>query len=272
MSEQRPYHHLFGLAWIDFFRDSDIVAQEETDLSHKHQYVDIVLVRHGAGAVPRPLPDGFEDLGGHNLLTFKSHQEALDGWALYELVGHYVNYRKQFSPSMQDLLPEDDYRLFAVCVRYPQNLARLGVLTAVRPGVYNVVVLHRTIRVIVIHQLPAQEQNAMLLLFSAKEDLVRYAASIYRPHSCQTSSLLFQLLRIYCEDPDMSSKLDEFVRQTIDEMLKELPPEKLLERLTPEERVKGLTPEGLEKLRRAVEDAQRRLQGNGSSAAPHSSN
>ena len=137
---------------------------------------------------------------------------------------------------------------------------------------------------------PAQEQNAMLLLFSAKEDLVRYAASIYRPHSSQTSSLLFQLLRIYREDPDMSSKLDEFVRQTIDEMLKELPVEKRLEGLTPEQRVrgltpeervkdltpeewaKGLTPEGLENLRRALEEAQRRLQGNGSGAAPNGSN
>jgi len=35
-----------------------------------------------------PLPDGFEDLAKHNLLTFKSHRESLGGWALCELVGH----------------------------------------------------------------------------------------------------------------------------------------------------------------------------------------
>jgi hypothetical protein len=63
----------------------------------------------------------------HNIVggvvTFKSHQEALDDWALAELVGHYVNYRKQCSPSLDELLPENDFRLFAVCARFPQNLA-----------------------------------------------------------------------------------------------------------------------------------------------------
>jgi len=41
-------------------------------------------------------------------VTFKSHQEALDAWALWELVGHFVNYRKQASPSLHELLPEGD--------------------------------------------------------------------------------------------------------------------------------------------------------------------
>jgi hypothetical protein len=31
----------------------------------------------------------------HNLISFKSFQESLDAWSLKELVGHYVNYRKQ---------------------------------------------------------------------------------------------------------------------------------------------------------------------------------
>ncbi len=190
MSEQRPYHQLFGLAWIDFFRDSDISAEEETDLSRKHQLVDVVLVRRGPGPAPRPLPDGFDELAKHNLLTFKSHQESLDSWTLCELVGHYVNYRKQASPTMQDLLPEGDFRLYAVSVRYPQNLTRVTALTSVREGVYDVQVLHLTIRIIVIHQLPQQEQNAMLLLFGAKEDLVRYAARTYHPHSADQHAVV----------------------------------------------------------------------------------
>lgn len=37
---------------------------------------------------------------------------------------------------MQDLLPETDFRLFAVCARYPQNLARAGLLTPVQEGVW----------------------------------------------------------------------------------------------------------------------------------------
>jgi hypothetical protein len=167
--------------------------------------------------------------------------------------------------------------------------------------VYDVRVLHLNIRVIVIPQLTPQEQNAMLLLFSAKAELVRYAAAHYRPHSPETSTLLFQLLRAYGEDPEMANKLDEFVRQTIDELLKELPPAKRLQGLSPEERLKGLSPEerleglspekrleglpaekrleglsleerleGLspEEMRAALEALQRRLQSNGSSSKP----
>ena len=43
------------------------------------------------------VPVGLDNLGQHNLLTFKSLHEALDGWTLDELLGHYVNYRKQIS-------------------------------------------------------------------------------------------------------------------------------------------------------------------------------
>src|SRR5204863_8630149 len=115
MSELRPLHRLFGLSWIDFFQGTAVAVETEMDLSLKQQFIDLVLIRKGPGPLPRPLPDGFEDLAGHNLVTFKSHQEALDPWALWELVGHFVNYRKQASPSIHDLLPEDDFRLFAVC-------------------------------------------------------------------------------------------------------------------------------------------------------------
>jgi hypothetical protein len=90
MSEQRPYHHLFGLAWIDFFRDSCIAVDEERDLSRKQQFVDVVLVRQGPGPMPRPLPDGFDNLANHNLITFKSYQEP---WT----AGRYVNWSATMS-------------------------------------------------------------------------------------------------------------------------------------------------------------------------------
>src|SRR6266702_1745296 len=114
MSEPRPLHRLFGLSWIDFFQGTAVSVETEMDLSLKQQFVDLVLNRQGLGPLPRRLPDGFEDLAPHNLVTFKSHQEALDCWALWELVGHFVNSRKQSSPSLQELLPETAFRLFAV--------------------------------------------------------------------------------------------------------------------------------------------------------------
>jgi hypothetical protein len=252
MSEPRPLHRLFGLTWIDFFRGTDIDVETEIDLSLKQQFLDLVLIRKGPGPVPRPLPDGFEDLAAHNLVTFKSHQEALDGWALCELVGHYVNYRKQSSPSLQDLLPEPDFRLFAVCARYPNNLAQQVALTPVREGVYEVGLPTLRIRVIVLSQLPQAEHNAMLHLFSAREELLRYGKEHYRPHSPETSTLLYELFKAYSEGTEMSDKLKEFVRQSIDELLKSLPPEERLKGLSAEEIAKALPPETLEALVRQV--------------------
>src|SRR4051812_8103133 len=109
MSDPQPWHRLFGLSWADFFQGTTVEVMTEVDLSLKQQFLDLVLIRRGPGPIPRRLPDGFEELAAHNLVSFKSHQEALDGWALCELVGHYVNYRKQSSPSLHALLPEADY-------------------------------------------------------------------------------------------------------------------------------------------------------------------
>jgi hypothetical protein len=124
MSEPRPLHRLFSLSWMDYLRETGIDVVAELDLSLKQQLLDLVLIRKQPGPLPRPLPDGFEDLATYSLVTFKSYQETLDGWALCELIGHYVNYRKQSSPSLHNLLPETEYRLFAVSARYPNNLAQ----------------------------------------------------------------------------------------------------------------------------------------------------
>src|SRR5437667_5120 len=78
-------------------------------------------------------------------------------------------------------------------------------------------------------QLPQQGQTAMLHLFSAREELLRYGKDHYRPYSPDTSSLIYQLFQEYEGDPDMSSKLEEFVRQTKAEMLRKLSPEERLE-------------------------------------------
>ena len=56
-------------------------------------------------------------------MTFKSHHEALDDWAMKELVGADVAYRKLVSPSPSDLLPADRFGLYAVTARFPHNLS-----------------------------------------------------------------------------------------------------------------------------------------------------
>ncbi len=118
------WHRLFGLLLTDFFTGSPFIVELEKDLSIKQQYLDVVILRKRKGRFTERLPDGLDDLADHNLITFKSHQEALDDWALKELTGHYVNYRKQFSSGGEPLLPESAFRMYAVCSRFPHNLAQ----------------------------------------------------------------------------------------------------------------------------------------------------
>src|SRR5438105_5281588 len=110
----RDWHRLFGLLLTDFFSGSPFAVEVERDLSAQQQLLDVAIIRRGRGRFVGRLPDGLEGLRPHNLMTFKSHHEALDGWAMKELVGLGVAYRKFVSPSPSELLPEDQFGLYAV--------------------------------------------------------------------------------------------------------------------------------------------------------------
>ena len=112
--ERIDWHRMFGLLLTDFFTGSSYVVEMEKDLSIMQQRLDVVVVRKGSEELAEPLFDGMEDLVPHSLITFKSFHEALDDWSLKELTGHYVNYRKQVSKSLDNLLPEEELRLYAV--------------------------------------------------------------------------------------------------------------------------------------------------------------
>ena len=265
MDEQRAWHRLFGMGWTDFFAGLPVVVEMEKDLSQKQQFLDVAILRTNDDPIPYRLPDGFEDLGRHNLITFKSHHDTLDGWALNELVSYYVNYRKQISPSMNDLLPEADFRLFAVSVRFPLGMSGRVPLRKIQEGVYEVDHFTGTIRVVVVHQLPLEEQNAMLHLFSAGENVVRlgYGANHYRPRSLGTSTFLNRLFERYrVEGTPMPYTKEEFIREAnqkiakdpemIELMLKDLPIKKRLENVSVDDLIGGLSPEALEELRRKV--------------------
>ena len=99
MRSPTDFHRLFGLSWVDFFEGTNVKVKMELDVSIQHQFVDVVIITKGSESIPRLLPDGFEPLATHNLVTFKSYQEALGAWTIQELIGHYVSYRKLVSPS-----------------------------------------------------------------------------------------------------------------------------------------------------------------------------
>ncbi|MCI0681013.1 MAG: hypothetical protein L0Y71_02825 [Gemmataceae bacterium] len=75
------WHRLFGLLLTEHLAGSPFVVELEKDLSHRQQFLDIIVVRRGPGAVLRPLPDGLDQFVDHNLITFKSFREPLDDWA-----------------------------------------------------------------------------------------------------------------------------------------------------------------------------------------------
>ncbi len=91
------WHRLFGLGLTDYFTDSGYEVKLEKDLSIKQQFLDVLIIEQDSRSQIVEPPDGLESLARHNLMTYKSLQQSLDGWALDELIGHYVNYRKQSS-------------------------------------------------------------------------------------------------------------------------------------------------------------------------------
>jgi hypothetical protein len=263
----RDWHRLFGLLLTDFFSGSPFIVEIERDLSQQQQFLDVVILRRGRGRFVGRLPDGLDDLAEHNLVTFKSHREALDSWAMKELIGHDVTYRKLVSPSPSELLPEDHFRLYAVCARFPHNLAGQVPWHKQQEGVYDCRWGTDVVRVIVAGELPREPHNAPLHLFSAAPELVAFGRSTYRRRSAQTSALLGQLFeRFKGEGLAMSYTMEDFIRDYVNEHFKKLTPEErreALQSLTPEERrevVQSLTPEERREVLQAL-PAEERLAG-----------
>ncbi len=222
----REWHRLFGLLLTDLFNGSPFVVEIEADLSVQQQLLDVVIVRRGRGRFSGRLPDGLEGLLAHNLITFKSHREALDTWAMKELVGHYVAYRKLVSRSPSDLIAEDQFRLYAVTARYPQNLSAQVPWQRVQQGVYDCQWGADTIRVIVAGELSREPHNAPLHLFSASPDLVGFGGRSYQRHSPNTSHLLIQLFKgLHAEGFPMPYTMEDFRRQFFKDRFSELTPE-----------------------------------------------
>lgn len=118
--ELRDWHRLFGLLLTDFFTGSPFIVEVERDLSEQQQFLDVVIVRRGRGRLAVPLPDGLDDLKAHNLITFKSHHEALDGWAMKELLSHYVAYPSWSARRHPNCCP----KIASDCTRYAPGFRR----------------------------------------------------------------------------------------------------------------------------------------------------
>ena len=243
------WHRLFGLTLTDFFTDSAYRVELEKDLSFKQQFVAVLIIESETGKpVPEP-PDGLENLARHNLLTYKSLHEPLDAWTLDELVGHYVNYRKQASSAAKLFLPNEDFHLYAVCTRAPEKLVKEKEteLHLVQAGVYEIKWGSKLVRVIVTSQVPQSANNAVWNLFSGITEHVQHATTNYRWRRSDNSGILNQLFQNYeIEGMNMPYTWDDYYRDVTREHLDWLPKEELLAKLSVEDRLKGLPPEEIE--------------------------
>jgi hypothetical protein len=176
-----------------------------------------------------------EGLRPHNLLTFKSHREALDGWAMKELSGADVAYRKFVSPTPTRLLPEYRFGLYAVCARYLRNLSGQVPWQRVQACVYDCRWRTDTIRVIVAGELSREPHNAPLHLFSASPELVAEGFAV--------SYTMEDFQRDYAKK--YFARLTPKEQREAMEALPQEQREQVLESLPQEDRLEGLTPEQL---------------------------
>ena len=247
------WHRLFGIAVTLYFAEYPLTIElhlssevGEKEMAIKRQLLDILIMKKGDEALPGRMPDGLEDLAPYNLLTYKSMQEALDDWALKELTGHYVNYRKVVSPSLDQLVSEELFGLFAVSTRYPQKLARQSGPNwqRLQKGVYQVKRGSDIIRVIVLKEVPKAPHNLLWQLFSAQQEKVQDAARHYSESGSEINTVINKLLAKYqAEGINMPYTLEDFRKEYVRSGLNLLTPEEVLTHYQPEQRLAGLAPE-----------------------------
>ena len=236
------WHRLFGLMLMDYLSNRGFRVELEKDLSQKRQLLDVVVVEQENGAPDiSDICDGFDNLSRHNLLTYKSMRQSLNAWSLEELIGHYVNYRKVIGKSRTKA---DDIRLYAVCTRRPNAVLSLPGVMEARTGVYDLRVLSRDIRILVLSETPQAQRNAILSFFSFDPNKVKFAMDHYHWQQDDGSTVINQLLEQYSiEGIAMSYTMEQFRKEYIKAHLRELDPDEVLSMFDPEDRLKGLNPE-----------------------------
>lgn len=247
MTQITDWHRLFGMTMIDYFTNTPYHVELEKELCQKKQRIDVLLLERAPDQPVSEIPDGLENLSKHNLLTYKSHHQPLDGWAIEELQGHYVNYRKQESPSLKKLIPRKYFRLYAACARFPQKLAKEVTLTELQPGIYQTIWGLHKVRIIVLSEVPKTPNNAPWHLFSGIQTNIEYARDHYQWRDPDTSAILSQLCNTYIHEgvlmsytrEDMKRDVKKMAREMVFRYFQENPDE--FQQLSPDDRLRGLS-------------------------------
>ncbi len=236
------WHRLFGVTLIDYFTHSNYEVELEKELSLKKQYLDIAIIKKRVGTPLKNMPVGLETLAEYNLMTYKSLHEPLDDWAIEELIGYYSNYRKIISPSLQKLLPNKQFKLYAICTRYPTKLLSNDMLmTPLATGIYNVIWGKRTITIIVLSLVAKEIHNALWKLFSGNKEGFIFGSDHYQWKCKEEEGALNQLYRLYkIKGGKMSYTMEDFTKDYMKEHLHVLDVHDRLQGMAASDRLKGM--------------------------------
>ncbi|MGJ0607117.1 hypothetical protein [Cylindrospermopsis raciborskii] len=229
------------------FYNSPYEVEVEKDLTIRKQLLDIIIIKRYKDSGFNLYPAGLENMSKHNLISYKSIHESFTVWSLMELIGHYVNYRKQTSKSLSNLLPEEDYRLYGLTTHEPtQVMGRLKWKT-VSEGVYDIECVTMNVRLIVLSKIPKSANNELWRLFSARAEVVEEAISHYQEsyRKSEYSILMQQLYEFYLKEKlPMTYTLEQFKKDFVISHLREIPTEEVLKQYSLEE-IKQYSPKEL---------------------------
>lgn len=247
------WHRIFGTLLMDRCRNSTVQAQLELDTSQVRQLLDCLLLYAPSHLGHPSLPDGFEPLSTYTLISFKSHQDIVNDFALRELIAHGIGYQKYQETLQKEPFAPKSLTLVMISARYPRALAQKLPFTKLGHGIYSISYGLTPIRLLVTSRMRLVPHNAPLLAVSAEARRIAYAASVLSEETDIARGMLSRALKQYkLEGLDMPYTLEDAKRELIDfyvseatpeQRLKGLAPEELSKRLSPEQRLKGLAPE-----------------------------
>ena len=244
------WHKILGVTLVDYFTDTPFSVEIEKELKIP-QYLDYIILENTQPETYQltDAPDGLNSLCNHNLITYKSVRESMNGWAINELISYYVLYRKILSVNEDiktqqrkkiKLKPSSHFKLIAVSTRYPANLLKKERYLELKQGIYQIERGEQKIDIIVISRLPKTKNNAFWHLFANKQQNVEFGFKNYEwkrndlKHSVYTK--LLQLMEVN----KMSYTVKDFQLEVLFDCFTQ---EEILGRFKPEDRLKGLRPE-----------------------------
>jgi hypothetical protein len=231
------WHKILGHALRDYFTDTCYSVEIDRELKIK-QFVDILVIEEHEGKNIDSFLKGFENLSKYNVITYKSLRKPLDSWALDELTGYYVLFRKMISPDQKKLLPEEEFKLYGIATRFPEKLNKQEALEYKSPGVYEIKRGSRKIEILVIFEMPREKRAALWQMFNIKPDMIEYGLSEYKwKREDYRKAVLNELIEKHKEEGiQMSYTEQDFFRDVAFDTIRYL---------TPEERLQGLKPEDI---------------------------